>query len=134
MYNRNNKYEWSKKMPVKRVLIIEDERPLAHALDLKLTHEGFETKVATNGKEGFDLIRGGTFDVVLLDMMMPVMDGFQVLDELKKITDIKHPVVFVLSNLSQREDESRVIEAGAAKYFIKSDTPLSVIVDEVKMA
>jgi two-component system, chemotaxis family, sensor kinase CheA len=121
------------KMPVKRVLIIEDERPLAHALELKLTHEGLETTVATNGKEGFDLIREGSFDVVLLDMMMPVMDGFQVLEELKNLSG-KRPVVIVLSNLSQREDESRVIEAGAAKYFIKSDTPLSVIVDEVKMA
>jgi DNA-binding response OmpR family regulator len=119
-------------MAVKQVLIVEDERPLAHALDLKLTHEGFETTVASNGQEGLDLIKNGSFDVVLLDMMMPVMDGFQVLQELKK--QDKRPVVFVLSNLSQHEDESRVIEAGAKKYFIKSDTPLSVIVDEVKNA
>lgn len=119
-------------MAVKRVLIVEDERPLAHALDLKLKHEGFESVVANNGQEGLDLILGGDFDVVLLDMMMPVMDGFQMLNELKK--QDKHPVVFVLSNLSQREDEARVLEAGARKYFIKSDTPLSVIVEEVKNA
>lgn len=117
-------------MTAKRILIVEDERPLAHALDLKLKHEGFDTTVANNGKEGFDLIVSGDFDIVLLDMMMPVMDGFQVLQELQKLQ--KKPVVFVLSNLSQREDESRVLEAGARKYFIKSDTPLSVIVDEVK--
>jgi len=119
-------------MAAKHVLIVEDERPLAHALELKLGHEGFDVTVATNGKEGLDLILKGGFDVVLLDMMMPVMDGFQVLHELRKLT--KKPVVFVLSNLSQREDESRVIEAGAAKYFIKSDTPLSVIVEEIKKA
>jgi DNA-binding response OmpR family regulator len=119
-------------MAVKRVLIVEDERPLAHALDLKLKHEGFDSVVANNGKEGLDLILGGDFDVVLLDMMMPVMDGFQLLKELQK--QDKRPVVFVLSNLSQREDEARVIEAGARKYFIKSDTPLSVIVEEVKNA
>lgn len=119
-------------MAAKRVLIVEDERPLAHALDLKLKHEGFETTVASNGKEGLDLIESGEFDIVLLDMMMPVMDGFQVLQELQKRQ--KKPVVFVLSNLSQREDESRVLEAGARKYFIKSDTPLSVIVEEVKKA
>jgi DNA-binding response OmpR family regulator len=70
------------------------------------------------------------FDVVLLDMMMPVMDGFQVLRELQK-RPVK-PTVFVLSNLSQREDESRVLEAGAKKYFIKANTPLSVIVEEIK--
>jgi DNA-binding response OmpR family regulator len=119
-------------MAAKRVLIVEDERPLAHALELKLTHEGFEVSVAGNGQEGLDLILGGDFDVVLLDMMMPVMDGFTLLKELQKHD--KHPVVFVLSNLSQREDEARVLEAGARKYFIKSDTPLSIIVDEVKNA
>lgn len=119
-------------MAAKRVLIVEDERPLAHALDLKLKHEGFDSVVANNGKDGLDLILSGDFDVVLLDMMMPVMDGFQVLKELQ--SHDKRPVIFVLSNLSQREDEARVIEAGARKYFIKSDTPLSVIVEEVKNA
>lgn len=119
-------------MANKRVLIVEDERPLAHALELKLQHEGFETAVATNGQECMDLIDKQTFDVVLLDMMMPVMDGFQVLAQLQSRSN--KPTVFVLSNLSQQEDEARVLEAGARKYFVKSNTPLSVIVDEVKNA
>jgi DNA-binding response OmpR family regulator len=119
-------------MAAKRVLIVEDERPLSHALDLKLTHEGFETVVADNGQIAMELLAKEEFDVVLLDMMMPVMDGFTVLQQLKDKPN--RPTVFVLSNLSQREDESRVMEAGAKKYFIKSDTPLSVIVDEVKQA
>jgi len=119
-------------MATKRVLIVEDERPLAHALQLKLQHEGYEAVIATNGKDCLALINKQKFDVVLLDMMMPVMDGFQVLQELR--THPVKPVVFVLSNLSQREDESRVLEAGAKKYFIKADTPLSVIVEEVKNA
>jgi DNA-binding response OmpR family regulator len=116
----------------KRVLIVEDERPLSHALELKLQHEGFETVVASNGKECLRLIDESTFDVVLLDMIMPEMDGFQVLDQLK--TRPTMPVVFVLSNLSQQEDEARVMAAGAKKYFIKSNTPLSTIVEEVKGA
>lgn len=119
-------------MAAKHILIVEDERPLSHALDLKLQHEGFETKIATNGQEALDALKDGTFDVVLLDMMMPVMDGFQVLQEMQKMPN--KPVVFVLSNLSQHEDESRVIAAGAAKYFIKADTPLAVIVEEIKNA
>jgi DNA-binding response OmpR family regulator len=119
-------------MAVKHVLIVEDERPLSHALDLKLQHEGIKTTVATNGQEGLDLILKGGFDVVLLDMMMPVMDGFQVLNEIKDMPN--KPTVFVLSNLSQHEDESRVLAAGATKYFIKSDTPLSTIIDEIKGA
>jgi DNA-binding response OmpR family regulator len=119
-----------KMMANKRVLIIEDERPLAHALELKLQHEGIEAVVATNGKDGLELIDKDHFDVVLLDMMMPVMDGFQVLQQLQK-RSVK-PTVFVLSNLSQHEDESRILEAGAKKYFIKSSTPLSTIVEEIK--
>jgi DNA-binding response OmpR family regulator len=119
-------------MSTKQVLIVEDERPLAHALELKLKHEGFEATVANNGEEGLKLIKSGKFDVVLLDMMMPVMDGFHVLLELKDMPN--RPTIFVLSNLSQREDESHVLAAGASKYFIKSDTPLAVIVEEVRNA
>lgn len=114
----------------KRVLIVEDERPLSHALDLKLQHEGFTTVVASNGEECIKALNEQEFDVVLLDLVMPVFDGFQVLEELQKKE--KRPTVFVLSNLSQAEDEDRVLKLGAKKYFIKSDTPLEVIVNEVK--
>ncbi len=119
-------------MADKRVLIAEDEKPLSHALELKLQHEGFTTVVAANGKDCVDIINTQDFDVVLLDLMMPVMDGFQVLELLQKKE--KRPVVFVLSNLSQHEDEDKALSLGAKKYFIKSDTPLSLIVEEVKKA
>lgn len=116
----------------KRVLIVEDEKPLAHALDLKLSHEGFETVVAQNGQQAIDLITSSHFDVALLDLMMPVLDGFQVLEKLQNVPE--RPVTFVLSNLSQHEDEERVLALGAKKYFIKSNTPLATIVEEVKQA
>lgn len=119
-------------MATKRVLIVEDERPLAHALELKLKHEGIETAWANNGQECLDLLNKEHFDVVLLDMMMPVMDGFQVLQEINK-AEVK-PVVFVLSNLSVHDDQEKVLSMGARKYFIKSDTPLSVIVEEITKA
>lgn len=114
----------------KRILIVEDEKPLAHALELKLQHEGFLTVVASNGQECLELIGSQQFDAVLLDLMMPVMDGFQVLEQLRQKPS--KPVVFVLSNLSQHEDEERVLALGARKFFIKSDTPLTSIVEEVK--
>ena len=119
-------------MAGKRVLIVEDEKPLAHALELKLTHEGFDVTVADNGQTCLDIIKDQDFDVVLLDLMMPIVDGFQVLEKLKEKT--KFPTVFVLSNLSQHEDEQRALSMGAKKYFIKSDTPLSIIVEQVKGA
>jgi DNA-binding response OmpR family regulator len=114
----------------KQILIVEDERPLAHALELKLQHEGFTVTVASNGQEALDLIATRHFDVLLLDLIMPVLDGFQVLERLQSNPD--KPAIFVLSNLSQHEDEARVLQMGARKFFIKSDTSLTVIVDEVK--
>jgi DNA-binding response OmpR family regulator len=119
-------------MVAKRVLIVEDERPLAHALELKLAHEGMETVSATNGEECLKVLSEQHIDVVLLDMMMPVMDGFQVLQEINKMT-VK-PQVFVLSNLSVHDDQEKVLSMGAKKYFIKSDTPLAVIVEEIAKA
>ena len=116
----------------KRVLIVEDERPLSHALELKLQHEGFATVLAQNGEECLKAINEQTFDVVLLDLVMPVLDGFQVLEQLQNKEN--RPAVFVLSNLSQAEDEDRVIKLGAKKYFIKSDTPLETIINEVRQA
>jgi two-component system, OmpR family, response regulator VicR len=116
----------------KKILIVEDEKPLSHALELKLSHEGFAVSTALNGQQCLDLLASETFDIVLLDLMMPVVDGFQVLTQLKAKGTM--PYVIVLSNLSQHEDEERVLALGAKKYFIKSNTPLSVIVEEVKKA
>ena len=116
----------------KRLLIVEDEKPLSHALELQLQHDGCKTVVARNGEECLKFLDSEEFDVVLLDVMMPVLDGFQVLEQLQ--SKPYKPTVFVLSNLSQAEDEQRVMSLGAKKYFIKSDTPLSVIVDEVHKA
>lgn len=118
--------------PKKTVLITEDEKPLAHALQLKLEHEGFAVTMAGNGRECVDLVSKQAFDVVLLDLMMPEMDGFQVLEQLQKNGSTAS--VFVLSNLSQHEDEARVLGLGAKKFFIKSNTPLTTIVEEVKNA
>lgn len=116
----------------KSVLVADDERPLAHALELKLQHEGYAVTVATNGEECLARLESQHFDVLLLDLMMPVLDGFQVLETLRYKKN--PPIVFILSNLSQQEDEDRVLALGAKKFFIKSDTPLATIIEEIKNA
>src|SRR3989344_3373135 len=102
----------------KRVLIIEDERPLAHALELKLSHEGYETTIAGNGKEGCEKAVAEKFDLILLDLILPEMDGFAVLQELHA-KKIKTPVI-VLSNLGQDEDRKKAKELGVVDYLVKS--------------
>ena len=110
----------------KKILIIEDEKSLARALELKLTFAGFKTKVVFNGEDGIELLRKESFALILLDLIMPKMDGFMVLAILKAKKN-KIPVL-VLSNLSQDEDEKRAKEFGAKEFFIKSNTPIATIV------
>jgi len=113
-----------------KILIAEDERAIAGALNLKLNHEGFEPSVASNGKEAVDLLKKEKFDLLILDLVMPQLDGFGVLAEIKE-KGIKTPVM-VASNLSQTEDILKAKELGAFDFFIKSDTPVSEIVEKIK--
>jgi DNA-binding response OmpR family regulator len=113
-----------------KVLIIEDERPLAHALELKMSHEGFETTVAGTGSEGLKQALSGAYDLILLDLILPEVDGFTILQEMK---DKKtKAVVIVLSNLGQDEDRKKAEELGAKNYLVKSNAPLADIVKAVK--
>ena len=114
----------------KRILVAEDEKPMAKAMDLKLTKAGFEVDVAFNGEEALKLLEKGSYDLVITDLMMPRVDGFKILKEIKE-KGITTPVI-VTSNLSQEEDEKKAKELGARDYFIKSNTPIVQIVDNVK--
>ena len=113
----------------KHILIVEDEKPLSHALELKLHNEGHTTRVVTNGQDALSAIKEDDFDVMLLDMMMPVMDGFQVLEKLQDVE--KKPVIFVLSNLSLHDDKDRVLGMGARDFFVKSEISLADVVHEI---
>ena len=114
----------------KRILIAEDEKPLSHALELKLTFSGYDVTVVNNGDDALTTLAKDTFDLILLDIVMPGKNGFEVLEELKKKGN-KIPVI-MLSNLSQEEDVSKAKQLGAVDFFIKSDTPLAEIVAMVK--
>ncbi len=116
----------------KKILIAEDDVSLSKALKLKLASLGFEVAVAEDGEEAMSLVKRQTFDLMLLDLMMPKLDGFGVLEELKKL---KHkPVVFVNSNLSQAADKERAMKLGADAYLIKSDVSLKDIVAKITKA
>lgn len=112
-----------------KILIIEDERPMAHALELKLTKLGFDTRAVSNGEDAIVILKNEAFTLILLDLVMPKMDGFEVLEYLKE-RKIEVPVI-VLSNLSQVEDERRARALGAKEFFIKSNTPIAFIIERV---
>ncbi len=114
----------------KKILIVEDERAIARALELKLSHSGFNVKVVGNGEEALRILEKEKFDLVLLDLVMPKLDGFGVLKGLAD-KNIKTKII-VVSNLSQEEDRRKAKELGASNFFVKSDTPIADIVSEVK--
>jgi DNA-binding response OmpR family regulator len=114
----------------KKILIGEDEKPMAKALQLKLTHAGFEALAVFNGEEVIEQLAKEQYDLILLDLIMPIKDGFTVLKELKEKGNTV-PII-VTSNLSQEEDAKRAKELDAVDYLIKSNTPLAAIVEKVK--
>ncbi len=113
-----------------KILIAEDDTALSNALSLKLTHEGFNIQKAYDGEEALNLIKKESFDLILLDLIMPKVDGFGVLEALRK-DNIKTKVI-VISGLSQPEDFQKVRNLGVDDFYIKSDVSLSKIVDSIK--
>ena len=114
----------------KKILLMEDEKLLSKALELKLAHEGFVVNTLPSGEGSISLLESGEFFLVICDLMMPKVDGFDVL-QMAKDKNIKVPII-ILTNLGQAEDEKKVRDLGAVNFFIKADTPLSKIVSYVK--
>jgi DNA-binding response OmpR family regulator len=114
----------------KKILILEDEKPLAHALELKLTHEGFDIVTTDNGEMGISILQKEKFDLVLSDLIIPGIDGFGVLETIK--TKKMNVPVIVMTNLNQEEDRKRAYDLGAVDFFVKSNSTLSEIVEAVK--
>jgi DNA-binding response OmpR family regulator len=114
----------------KKILIIEDEKPLAHALELKLSHEGFAIVATSSGEEALTFLEKDHFDLVLTDLIIPGVDGFKVLETIQE-KKMKIPVI-VMTNLNQQEDRKRASDLGACEFFVKSNSPISLIVETIK--
>lgn len=115
-----------------KILIIEDEEALSSVLKEKFEAEGYFVSIAKNGEEGLALINKVMPDIILLDLILPKLNGFQVLGTLKADPDKKSIPVVVLSNLGEDDSIKRAIMLGAADYFVKSQHPIKEIVEKVK--
>lgn len=116
----------------KKVLIAEDEQTLLKTIEFTLKDKGYETIVATDGEEAFDLIKKHKPDVVLLDILMPRKSGLDVLKEMKADSELSDIVVLLLTNLSDEESISQGVTLGARGYFIKSDMTLEEVAEKVE--
>lgn len=123
---------FAKKEPAKRVLVVEDDAMLSMVLAESLKAEKFKVVVVSDGSLVFDEVIKFSPNLILLDLILPGIDGFTVLKQLKddsKTTDI--PVV-VVSNLDQASDVKSVKALGADQYFLKATTKIEVIIEYVK--
>lgn len=115
-----------------KILITEDDPLMSRMYQKIFTFEGFEVVMAEDGQDGLDKIRVEKPTLVLLDVMMPRMNGFEVLEKLKADPDTKHIPVIMLTNLSSQQDADNAMLKGAIKYIVKSEHDPKQVADMVK--
>ncbi|PIR07047.1 MAG: response regulator [Candidatus Komeilibacteria bacterium CG11_big_fil_rev_8_21_14_0_20_36_20] len=115
-----------------RILLIEDEEMLANMYEIKFKNEGFELTKALDGAKGLELSKTIKPDFILLDIIMPKMDGFSVLKALKDDPQTKDVPVMLLTNLGQEEDVKKGKELGAVGYLVKANITPAEVVSKVK--
>ncbi|MEO8065722.1 MAG: response regulator [Candidatus Doudnabacteria bacterium] len=114
----------------KSVLIVEDDLLLADVMANRFRLEGFDVAVAADGKDALRRIAEEHYDVMLLDLMMPLFNGLEVLDDLKK-RKITTPV-FVMSSLTGLKEINRAKELGAVDYFVKTAVTPDLVVKQIE--
>jgi CheY-like chemotaxis protein len=114
------------------ILLAEDDRFLRKAADTALRRHGFSVVTATNGEEALEALRTMKPDLILLDLIMPKVQGFEVLRSVKENPATAHIPVIVLSNLGQEGDVKRAMESGATAYFVKANLTLEDMVTQVE--
>jgi putative two-component system response regulator len=115
-----------------RIVYIEDEPFFAGTMSRLLTEAGYTTAVASDGETGLALVGKEKPDLILLDLVLPKIDGKEVLKRLKSDSATKEIPVFVLSNLSAEADQRETVALGAAGFFVKAMTLPSAIVEAIK--
>ncbi len=117
----------------KKILIVEDDKFLRELMTRKLLSLQYEVVSASDGEEGLEKIKTELPDVVLLDLILPGINGFEVLELAKKDSAIAKIPVIILSNLGQSEDIKKGLELGAQDFLVKAHFTPQEIVDKLKL-
>lgn len=115
------------------VFIVEDDAFLTRAYEVMLEAQGYTVEATDDGEAAVKKFESGFVPgVMLLDLMLPRKSGFEVLEAMQRNEALKDVPVIVLSNLGQQTDKDRAMELGAKAYFVKADTPLERVVQEIE--
>jgi len=116
---------------MKKILLVEDEEIMIDLLQKKLIKEGYDISVARDGKKGLEILKKAKPDLVLLDIIMPKMSGFEVMEEMAKDRDLKKIPVIVVSNSGQPVELDRAQKLGAKDWLIKTEFDPREVIDKV---
>ena len=116
----------------KKVLIIEDEPIIMDILQKKIKNAGYDVFIARNGAEGLKTIRDLRPDIILLDIIMPMMSGLEVMEEIQKDPELKTIPVIVVSNSGQPVEIDRVKKLGARDWLIKTEFDPQEVIEKIK--
>ncbi len=117
---------------MKTILLVEDDSFLIDIYTTKLKEEGFQVQVAIDGDECLRKIKETKPDLLLLDIVLPSMDGWEILRKIKKDDSSNELKIIILSNLGQKGEVEKGLELGATKYLIKAHHTPSEVVEEIK--
>jgi DNA-binding response OmpR family regulator len=115
-----------------KIVIIEDDKLLSSLLQKKLKKEGYEVSVAFQGDKGLTQVRKVMPDLILLDIIMPAMDGFEVMEKIQKDKKLSKIPIIIVSNSGQPVEISRAKKLGAKDWLIKAEFDPQEVVDKVK--
>lgn len=119
-------------MNEKKILLIEDEPDLQDIYKLRFAQAGYDIVIAGDGKTGLELIEKNMPDLILLDIVLPKMSGYQILEAIRSKENTKHLVVYILSNLGQNGEIKHGFDEGADGYLIKSNLTPTQLVEDVE--
>ena len=116
----------------KKILVIEDDRFLSSLMKARLEKEGFTALQAFDGEEALNLLKQDKPDLIVMDLIMPKVSGFELLESISLDPQISKIPVMILSNLGQDSDIDKVKRLGAVEYFVKVKTSIDDLVSHVK--
>jgi DNA-binding response OmpR family regulator len=117
---------------MKKILLVEDDNFIIDIYITKLKEVGFSVQSAVNGEDALAKIKQSRPDLVLLDIVLPQVTGFEFLQEIKSMPELKNVPVIVLSNLGQKKEVEKGLSLGAAKYLIKAHYTPTEVVEEIR--
>jgi adenylate cyclase len=116
----------------KKVLWVEDDRLIGSILSKKIVSSGFDLFHARTGEEALEMIKSITPDIIVVDLVLPNVSGFDFIAEVKKDSRVNNIPIMILSNLSKQSDMERAKELGVRKYIVKASASLDKIIEEMR--